>query len=104
MGYSFIPHFFFFFELPACCRPAWRGDSWSPWGGVHSTATVGAQVGAGDEDVHPRRSVYQSWEVLPGQVLQGLGWGQSASSRQSLGTEGSRLREGGTLASSTGRG
>ena len=46
----------------------------------------------------------KSWEVLPGQVLQGLGWGQSASSRQSLGTEGSRLREGGTLASSTGRG
>lgn len=61
-------------------------------------------MGAGDEDVHPRRSVYQSWEVLPGQVLQRLGWGQSASSRQSLGTEGSRLREGGTLASSTGRG
>ncbi|XP_044790555.1 apoptosis regulator Bcl-2 isoform X2 [Bubalus bubalis] len=30
--------------LPACCRPAWRGDSWSPWGGVHSTATVGAQL------------------------------------------------------------
>ena len=41
-------------------------------------------MGAGDEDVHPRRSVYQSWEVLPGQVLQRLGWGQSASSRQSL--------------------
>lgn len=107
----------FFFELTARCRPAWRGGSGSLGGSVHSMATAGAQRGAGVETCTPIGRLSELGRSSQGRRCGGWAGEQSASSRQSPGTEGRgrRARGGrdrgaqagvrvGLRASSTGRG